>query len=718
MGLASHAARRSAAEEINCRLAVAAAAEVHDDFPQACAPARLGLQKRMGRQSMATDSIDRIVDVPVASATAPKYQYPGISTTCDGAEAVVWVETRISQGSGAFPITSSTTMGGGFNQAVASGIPNLWGDQLVFVEPESEHSSATFCEGFALAGGRVTNFTSGQGLVLMKEVLYTISGKRLPVVFNIGARALTSHSLNVHAGHDDVMSVADCGWGMLFARNAQEAGDLCLISRRAAEASQTPFFNVQDGFLTTHTVESVGLCEPEFMKQYVGKPEEKLLNMMDPANPIMSGVVQNQDSYMKGKIAQRWYYDQVGPALEEAFGEFHRQTGRRYDFVGPYRCADAEYVLVGLGCFMETAQATVDYLRSKGVKAGCLNIYCFRPFPADHIVRALKDCVAFSVLERMDDPLSTTGNHLAREIKAAFCDALIGQNSLEKIDRIPRIYTGSGGLGSRDVRAGDIIAIFENMIHDVQDYFCVGVNHQLALQVTDNPDLRPSGAFSMRGHSVGGFGSVTTNKVIATIAGQVFGKDVQAYPKYGSEKKGLPTTYYLTIADSHIFTHSELERVDLVVLNDTNAMFSGNPLHGTVDGGAVFMQSPFTSPADVWARIPLSHKNTIRQRRLRVYFIDMVKIAREVTSIADLEMRMQGIVLLGAFLRLTPYAAASGMSDEQVYDGVEAALRKYFGKRGEQAVQDNLTCVKRGYREMQEVPQQMIHAEAEAVGRS
>ena len=76
----------------------------------------------------------------------------------------------------------------------------------------------------------MTNFTSGQGLVLMKEVLYTIAGKRLPVVLNIGARALTSQGLNVHAGHDDVMSVADCGWGMLFGRNAQEAGDLCLIS--------------------------------------------------------------------------------------------------------------------------------------------------------------------------------------------------------------------------------------------------------------------------------------------------------------------------------------------------------------------------------------------------------------------------------------------------------------------------------------------------------
>src|ERR671924_1906860 len=213
----------------------------------------------------------------VHEITQEKFQYPGIPTTCDGAEAVVHVEVQVAQAAGAYPITSSTTMGGGFNNAVMNGQTNLWGDPLMFFEPESEHSAAAVCEGFAVAGGRVTNFTSGQGLVLMKEVLYTISGKRLPVVFHIGARALTSQGLNVHAGHDDVMSVADVGWGMLFARNAQEAGDLCLICRRAAEASHTPFLNVQDGFLTTHTVESVKLIEPEFMVEFVGNPKDKLM---------------------------------------------------------------------------------------------------------------------------------------------------------------------------------------------------------------------------------------------------------------------------------------------------------------------------------------------------------------------------------------------------------------------------------------------------------
>jgi pyruvate-ferredoxin/flavodoxin oxidoreductase len=648
---------------------------------------------------------------PAEETVEPRYPYPGIPTTCDGAEAVVHVEINISQAAGAYPITSSTTMGGGFNASVMNGGKNLWGDPLMFFEPESEHSAAAVCEGFAVAGGRVTNFTSGQGLVLMKEVLYTIAGKRLPVVMNIGARALTSQGLNVHAGHDDVMSVADCGWGMIFARNAQEAGDFCLISRRSAEASNTPFFNVQDGFLTTHTVETARLPELPFMKEFIGDPEEKLINLMDPANPVMSGVVQNQDSYMKGKIAQRWYYDRVGPAIEDAFEEFGRKTGRKYGFVEPYRCEDAEFVLVGMGCYMETAKATVDYLREKGVAAGCLTVFVFRPFPARAIVDALKDCTAFTVFERMDDPLSTTGNHLTREIKAAFCDAMTGQNGQEIVDRVPRIHYAAAGLGSRDVRPGDIIAAFRNMMHEGPDFYCVGIDHPLALKRDEDPDLRPEHGFSMRGHSVGGFGSVTTNKVIATIAGNVFGKDVQAYPKYGSEKKGLPTTYYLTIADTHINMHCELEHVDLLCINDPTAILSPLTLHGLMPGGTIFLQSPYADPAEVWARVPQENRRAIREKKVRIFYCDMVQIAREVASEPDLQMRMQGIVLLGAFLRLTPYAREGDMTEALLYAGVEKALRKYFGKRGDQVVQDNLTCVRRGYSEMKEIPQEVIHAQ-------
>ena len=109
-------------------------------------------------------------------------------------------------------------------------------------------------------------------------------------------------------------------------------------------------------------------------------------------------------------------------------------------------------------------------------------------------------------------------------------------------------------------------------------------------------------------------------------------------------------------------------------------------------GGVVFMQSPDADPVEVWERIPAGAPGDPREEGASVC-LDMVKIAREVASRADLQMRMQGIVLLGAFLKLTPFTAEQRMTDEQVYAGVEKALRKYFGKRGDRVVQDNLKAV-------------------------
>ena len=650
----------------------------------------------------------------------PTPQFPGISTTSDGAGAVGWVEVHVTQAACGYPITSSTTMGTYYANAVSNGHKNLWGDRLDFIEPESEHSAAASCEGFALAGGRVTNFTSGQGLVLMKEVLYTISGKRLPVVFHIGARALTSHSLNVHAGHDDVMSVADVGWGIIFGRNAQEAGDLALIARRAAESSETPFMNVQDGFLTTHTVENLLLPEKELMKRFIGKPEDHLINLFDPAHPVMTGVVQDQDSYMKGKIAQRHYYVRVKPALVEAMNEFTRLTGRRYGLVDEYRLEDAEFALVGMGGMMETAQAAVDYIREElNIKVGVLHVTSFRPFPGPEIVRALRNVRAFTVLERMDDPLSPS-NHLMRDVKNAFINAQLGLEEYRAtsalVTQLPRMIECSAGLGSRDVRAGHFIAIVQNMQRAVRgethhEYCTVGIKHETSLDQPGqlDPDVRPDTAFSMRGHSIGGFGSVTTNKVIATICGEVFGLDVQAYPKYGSSKKGLPTTYYLTLADEHIRTHCELEHVEFIPLNDVNALHLGDALRGLADRGVVFLNTSKSSPEEIWDEVPVWARKRIREKQARVLALDTFTIADEVAHNQDLRIRMMGVVLVGVFLKITPFAERAGMGHDQVMTGVESAVRKYFGKRGEQVVQDNMTCIKRGYDDVMEIPKEIIN---------
>lgn len=636
--------------------------------------------------------------------TRARVPFPGIPSTADGSSAVAYVETHITQGACCYPITPATGMGQAYEMAVADGAQNLWGEPIVFLEPESEHSSASACEGFAAAGGRVSNFTAGQGLILMKEVLYTVAGKRLPVVFHVGARSLTSHSLNVHAGHDDIMGVADAGWGMLVAMNAQEAADLALIARRAAEDSKTPFFNAQDGFLTTHTFENVLLPEPELMRQYIGSPVAKLKALFEPDAGIQSGVVQNQDSYMKGKISQRFFYDHVAEALAAAMDEYGRLTGRQYGPLRRYRLDDAEYAIVAMGSAAETAMATADWVREhERIKLGVLKVTSFRPFPGSRIVAALRNVRAFAVLERLDVPLAQS-NPLTAEIKASFADAAAGAEGYPLIERTPEIYSGTAGLGGRDTRPRHFVAIAHNMIERGKKLFTVGISHPLAIHSDERPDIRPRGAFSMRGHSVGGWGSITTNKLIARVCADLFGLYVQAYPKYGSEKKGLPASYYLTLAASPIRTHSELEWVEFVIVNDINALRSGDPLDGLQRGGTLFLQSEAKTPGAFWPDVPEGIRQQIPERQLRVLALDTVAIARSVATSPDLVSRMQGIVLLGVFLRATPYVKEAGIERDELFHRIEGFLRKEFESRSEQVIQENLVCVRRGYNEVIDMP--------------
>jgi pyruvate-ferredoxin/flavodoxin oxidoreductase len=264
---------------------------------------------------------------------------------------------------------------------------------------------------------------------------------------------------------------------------------------------------------------------------------------------------------------------------------------------------------------------------------------------------------------------------------------------------VPRMLSVSAGLGSRDVGAGDLAAIFDwAAIHGERDrdYAVVGIRHPLALSAR-TIDVRPRGAYSLRGHSIGGFGSVTTNKLIATIVGEVFDKFVQAYPRYGSEKKGLPTTYYLTIADEPIHTHAELDRVDLVPLHDVAAFGLGNPLAGLVDGGTLFLQSELTDPGAIWATIPTTARAEIIRRRIRVTALDTAALARARSPRPDLVLRMQGIALVGVFLRVAPFATEAGIDRETLLEAVGQRLGRFFGKRGRAVIDANLELVAAAY---------------------
>ena len=150
---------------------------------------------------------------------------------------------------------------------------------------------------------------------------------------------------------------------------------------------------------------------------------------------------------MKGKIAQRAYYEKVPAALQEAMDEFYRLTGRRYQMVESYRMDDAEYAIVGMGSMVETALATVDWIREhEGIKLGVVHVTSYRPFPGPQIVEVLQGLKGISIVERMDDPLAQS-NPLTADIKAAFADAMIGTEGYPQINRVPVILQRFGWAG-------------------------------------------------------------------------------------------------------------------------------------------------------------------------------------------------------------------------------------------------------------------------------
>jgi pyruvate-ferredoxin/flavodoxin oxidoreductase len=294
-----------------------------------------------------------------------------------------------------------------------------------------------------------------------------------------------------------------------------------------------------------------------------------------------------------------------------------------------------------------------------------------------------------AVVERTDEP-AAADNPLTREVKAALFDQA-AEGAV-----VPRVRSVSAGLGSRDVGAGDLVAIFDWLVGRQpgadRHYAVVGIRHPLAL-AADPLDLRPAGSFSVRGHSIGGFGSVTTNKLVASLIGGVFGLHVQAYPRYGSEKKGLPTTYFLTAAPARIRQHGELEHVDFVPLHDIAAFRQGRPLQGLADGGTVFVQSSLDDPVAIWAAIPEDARREMLDRRIRLAALDTAALARRWAPRPELVTRMQGIALVGVFLRLTPFAERNGMDRAALLGALRPELERFFGKRGAAVVDANLGLV-------------------------
>ena len=623
-------------------------------------------------------------------------KFPGIRTAADGSDAVVWVESNLSQAAYAYTMPPANRMAEHFEREVGRGKRNLWDEPLVYRAAECASSAASMCEGFALAGGRVTTFTGGQHLLQISEVLHAAAGKRLPMVFHVAASALASQAMTIQAGHDDISAVTDCGWGILFARNAQEAADLAVIARRAAELSETPFLNVQDGFITTHGFETVYLPEPELLKVFVGAPERRVRNLFNPVEPLITSPLENQDSYMRGRIAQRFFYERVRPSLETAIADYAELTGRKYGLLRTYRMEDAEYAILGAGSLMDSADAAVDHLRAGGLRVGAVSITSLRPFPSYEIVTALARCRGVAVIERTDTPLAAA-NPLSEQLKAALAAAQMGEDA--RLLRVPEVFAGAAGIGGRPVTPALLVAAIENMTRNGRRNFVLGVKHPDALTQGPEFDCRPAGAHTLRIHSRAGLGSLAAARLIAAVASDVYKAEVKVGSDHRGEERIVPTTSTVTFAPKRIFGHVDPPSVDAVAVHATEAFVFSDPLAGLRSGGTLFIESDLPSK-EVWTALPQEVRRTLRERKIDLFALDAQGISRTVCTTPGMADRARGLALLGAYLKVTPWRSPNTVPEAELLAGIEAALNKSFAHRSPAVLAEDLEVVRRGHQDV------------------
>ena len=224
----------------------------------------------------------------------------------------------------------------------------------------------------------------------------------------------------------------------------------------------------------------------------------------------------------------------------------------------------------------------------------------------------------------------------------------------------------------------------------------------LALPSAGDFNLLPKGSTALRIHSVGGWGAITMGKNLAMTAFELFGLHIKANPKYGSEKKGQPTTFYAVLAHEPIRLNCELKHVDVVLSPDPNVFRHSDPLDGLADGGVFVIQSDLAADA-FWATLPARARRTIIDRKIKIYCIDAFAIALAEASDVELRYRMQGAAFMGAFFKTSPLLEREGQTEDALFKGIAKQLQKKFGAKGAEVVEDNLRVIRRGFDEVQAV---------------
>ncbi len=609
---------------------------------------------------------------------------PRAKLSMDGNTAAAHVAYAYTEVAAIYPITPSSPMADQIDIWSAGGRKNIFGNQVVVSELESEAGAAGAVHGSLAAGALTNTFTASQGLLLMIPNMYKIAGEQLPCVFDVSARTVASHALNIFGDHSDVYACRQTGFAMLCETNPQEVMDLSPVAHLSALEGKVPFINFFDGFRTSHEIQKIEIWDYEDLKELcpMDKVEEFRNHALNPEHPTMRGSHENGDIFFQHREACNTAYDNLPEVVEKYMGKINEKLGTNYGLFNYYGAEDAERVIVAMGSVNDVCEEVIDYLMAKGEKVGVIKVRLYRPWSSKHLLSVLPKTVKkIAVLDRTKEP-GSLGEPLYLDVATTLREA--GLNDI-------KLIAGRYGLGSKDTPPSSIFAVYAELLKDEpKDRFTIGIVDDvtnLSLpEVKPAPITSAPGTIECKFWGLGGDGTVGANKNSTKIIGDHTDKYIQAYFQYDSKKTGGITISHLRFGDNPIKSPYYISQADFVACHNPSYVVKGYKMVQDVKPGGIYMINCQWSDEELDKHMPAEAKKYIAENNIQLYTINAIDKAIEIGM-----GKRTNTILQSAFFKL-----ADIMPIEEAVQYMKEAAKKSYSKKGDAVVEMNYKAIDAG----------------------
>ena len=606
--------------------------------------------------------------------------------TIDGNEAAAYVAHKLNEVIAIYPITPSSNMGEWADEWSALGKKNLWGTVPSVTEMQSEGGAAGAVHGALQTGALSTTFTASQGLLLMIPNMFKIAGELTSTVFHVSARTVATHALSIFGDHSDVMATRSTGFAMIASNSVQEVMDFACIAQAATLEGRVPILHFFDGFRTSHEVMKIEQLTDNDLRAMV---DDSVIHAhrqrsLSPEHPVLRGSAQNPDVFFQARESVNPFYLAFPGIVQKTMDKFAGIVGRQYKLYQYFGSPTAERVVVIMGSGAEPAQETVEYLNANGENTGLLKVRLYRPFSVNHFIQALPPTVkTIAVLDRTKEP-GSAGEPLYLDVVTAVAESFT--SAPPPLKSFPRIIGGRYGLSSKEFTPAMIKGIFNEMKKaQPKNHFTAGILDDVSnTSVEYDPSFTTEGNDVVRAlfYGLGADGTVGANKNSIKIIGEDTDFYAQGYFVYDSKKSGSTTTSHLRFGPRPIHSTYLVDAANFVACHQWFFLEKYDVLKNAVPGATFLLNSLF-GPDEVWDHLPRHIQKQLIEKKIRFYVIDGYKVAQQTGMGARVNTIMQ-----------TCFFAISGvLPREQAIGAIKNSIKKTYGKKGDQIVQQNFAAV-------------------------